>query len=162
MDRDAEHDKAASSHYPVTMTGTPFAVIDKFKDHENVSVHESDDAKILQLKAGNLTITVTVLRDALEWWVDVARNDEVVVIDSWDYEDGDDTPREELAQSMAWDINVFVKNLLTRELRLVPAARTGLAGIIWKLMQRDIRRPDRRQVLEWKMGETWKPAVPFR
>ncbi|MEM9107524.1 MAG: hypothetical protein AAGC96_17905, partial [Pseudomonadota bacterium] len=113
------------------MTGTPFALIDKFKDHENVTVRDVDDAKILRLKAGNLTITVTVLRDALEWWVDVAQNDEVVVIDSWDYEDGDETPREDLAQSMAWDINVFVKNLLTRELRLVSAPRAGLAGIIW-------------------------------
>lgn len=144
------------------MTGTPFALLDTFKNHENVSVREADDAKILQLESGNLTITVTVLRDALEWWVDVAEDDGVVVIDSWDYEDGEDTPREDLAQSMAWDINVFVKNLLTRELRLVTAARTGLVKVVWKLMQRDIRRPDRRHVLEWKMGGTWKAAVPFR
>lgn len=144
------------------MTGTPYALLDTFKDHENVTVRESDDAKLLQIEAGDLIITVTVLRDALEWWVDVAENDDVVVIDSWDYEDGDETPREDLAQSMAWDINVFVKNLLTRELRLVPAAQSGFGRVVWKLMQRDIRRPDRRHVLEWKMGGTWKPAVPFR
>lgn len=144
------------------MASTPFALIDKFKDHDDVTVRASDNQKTLELKSEHLTITVTVPRDVLEWWVDVTDKGEMVAIDWWDYEDYDDTPREDLARSMASDIDVFVKNLLTRELRLVPAPRTGLSRIIWSWMNRDIRRPDNRHVLEWKMGETWKQAVPFR
>ena len=127
-------------------------VLDRFNSCSDVSVRVSGQAKVLEVKRGRMTIRVTVPNNVLEFFVDVLDGATVVVQYWWDYEGYDDTPREELAQSMASDINEFVANLLDRDIRF--AAVSVKSWIPW-------RRAATKQTLQWLINGSWEQAAPF-
>jgi hypothetical protein len=113
----------------------------KFARVAGASLDEGPAALVLRVTRNDVIVTLTVPRDVLEWFVDVADAAGVVTSDWCDYEGYDDTPRELLHNDMATDVEQFLVAITSRPIRIVRAARA-------------------KPRLEWFHETRWCGAVP--
>src|SRR5262245_13438294 len=111
---------------------------------EGAQVSREGEAIRLSIDRSPLQITVTVPVSALEWFVEAIDRSSGASVNDWcDYEGYDDSLNEQLDRDMAADVEKFVGQLLSRELRLQSRATGGIA-------------------VEWRVGDAWHQAIPLR
>jgi hypothetical protein len=113
----------------------------RIESHHGAEIFEGAEHVQLLIKRSGLSVSLTIPRSVLEWFVDVHDADGVCLIKDWlDYAGYDATPESQLAEDMRDEVLRFVDRLLDRNLRLVQGHRSSL---------------------EWQVGERWLQAVPF-
>jgi hypothetical protein len=114
--------------------------LQRFEGHGGVEISEGVEHVQLLIKRSDLSVSLTIPRTVLEWFVDVHDRDGVRLIQDWvDYAGYDATPESRLAEDMRREVSAFVKRLLDRNLRLTNGGRR----------------------LEWQTGDRWLQAIPF-
>jgi hypothetical protein len=106
-------------------------------------VSTKGEAVVLSVHRGTLQVTVIVPIAVFEWSVEASNRSSGASIEDWcDYEGYDRTPAEQIDLDMSADVEKFVELLLRCELRLDARNRSKVA-------------------LEWKVGDSWKQAIPM-
>lgn len=120
----------------------PIEAVRKFAHLAGVSLDEGPATLVLRVTRNDVVVTLTVPRDVLEWFVNVADAVGEVTSDWCDYEGYDDTPRELLHEEMATDVEQFLLAITSRPIRTV-------------------REPGAKPRLEWFHETRWCGAVPL-
>lgn len=136
-----------------------YNLLDRFDNKPNASVRICGQAKMLEAERADILVRVTVPRNVLEWYVDVLHANAIVEHGWCDYEGYDDTPREQLDQRMASDVEAFVASILTRDVRLVEASKSVMEKFASRILKREVRLFAVKQQLEWLVEGSWKPAL---
>src|SRR5688572_19776039 len=89
--------------------------LQRFETHPGVEISEEVEHVQLLIKRSDLSVSLTIPRSVLEWFVDIHNADGVCLIEDWlDYAGYDATPESQLAEDMRDEVLRFVDRLLDR------------------------------------------------